>query len=279
MRVGSLIGTRFTEKDMSPRRRGIIGITMCVIVAATTGIVAYQLWSADGPPKIVELQRTLIDVVDEDELKQELKRVHPVLPPGKQSRYQAFVTPDDAAVMAVADEIDGAAHCYARAVRWTWVSDPTLNGVKEKWLMPREFLEGTPTYGRNPVAPKVASDCEEQANTLASVLRADGTPAGEVRVVLGRVNFGGEIGGHAWVEVLQDNTWLPLETTSSPFWDDDKGKWFPRNGYPFEYFSRHEYPVEEVWAYYNDVYYLDPRAGSGNAPDSWRQPAPLEAVP
>ena len=31
----------------------------------------------------------------------------------------------------------------------------------------------------------------------------------------------------------------------------------------------HTYPVLQVWAYYNDIYYLDSRAGSGNAPASW----------
>jgi len=62
-----------------------------------------------------------------------------------------------------------------------------------------------------------------------------------------------------------------LEATSGPYWDDEKEEWVSRSGYPFDYFSRHDYPEVEVWAYYNDIYYLDPRDGSGIAPDSWRE--------
>lgn len=264
---------------MSRRRWAVVAVTVGLIVIAVAAVMVYRVYFADQPTNIVELQRTLLDVVDEDELKQELRRSHPVLPQGKRSRYQLFVTPGDSAVVALAEQAVGTRECYTVAVQWTWVSDLTLNGVKEKWLMPHEFLEDTPAYAGNPVAPKIASDCEEQANTLASVLRADGASAEEVRVVLGRVNFGGEVGGHAWVEVRHDGEWLPLETTSGPFWDDEKGKWFPRNGYAFDHFLGHDYPVEQVWAYYNDVYYLDPRDGSGNAPESWRQPALLEGTP
>ena len=69
---------------------------------------------------------------------------------------------------------------------------------------------------------RVASDCEEQANTLASILRARGVKAEDVRVVLGKVNFEGSIGGHAWVEVFEDGMWIPLEATSGDYWDDER---------------------------------------------------------
>jgi glycosyltransferase involved in cell wall biosynthesis len=43
-----------------------------------------------------------------------------------------------------------------------------------------------------------------------------------------------------------------------------------REAVPFEYYASHAYPVLQTWVYYNDIYYLDPRDGSGNAPDSWQ---------
>ena len=74
-----------------------------------------------------------------------------------------------------------------------WVSERTLNDVIEKWLTPHEFLVDTPDYPTNPVPGRVASDCSEQANTLVSVLRAIGVSPDKVRVVLGEVNFDGNI--------------------------------------------------------------------------------------
>ena len=136
--------------------------------------------------------------------------------------------------------------------------------------MPREFLTNTPAYPTNPVPGQVASDCEEQANTLVSLLRAEGIAARNVRAVLGKVDFGDGEGGHVWVEIMQNGEWLPLEATSGPHWDDEAGEVVPSSGASFSYFSRYEYPSLEVWAYYNDLYYLDPRTGTGNAPASWR---------
>ena len=46
-------------------------------------------------PKMTLIKK---NIIDEDELKKELEIVHPVLPPGKQSRYQLYVTPNDSAV-------------------------------------------------------------------------------------------------------------------------------------------------------------------------------------
>lgn len=70
------------------------------------------------------------------------------------------------------------------------------------------------------------------------------------------------------MELRQNEEWLPLETTSGPYWDDDEGKLVTRRGKPFSYYATHSYDVIEVWGYYNDIYYLDPRTGSGNAPAS-----------
>ena len=84
------------------------------------------------------------NIIDEEKLKKQLKLVHPVLPPGKQSRYQLYVTPTDSAVEALAGQINGVQEAYREAVQWIWVSDRTLHGEAEKWLMPHEFLSDTP---------------------------------------------------------------------------------------------------------------------------------------
>jgi hypothetical protein len=249
--------------------------SLVVLVLLSVCFVLYQsLWRQrdGGAPvlQLVELKRTLVNIVDEDELKGELEIVHPEIPPGKQSRYQLYVTPDDAAVTSLADQVNGVRDAYETAVQWIWVSEQTLNHARERWLMPHEFLTGTPNYPSNPVRPNVVSDCEEQANTLVSLLRAEGVRAEDVRVVLGKVNFGGQDGGHAWVELMHNGEWLPVEPSSGPYWDDEEGRLVPSTGVPFDYFSTHDYPQVEVWAYYNDYYYLDPRTGEGNAPTSWR---------
>ena len=73
------------------------------------------------------------------------------------------------------------------------------------------------------------------------------------------------------MELWHNREWLPLAATSGPYWDDEEGKLVTRNGAPFNYYAKYEYPEIEVWAYYNDIYYLDPRTGSGNAPPSWSE--------
>jgi hypothetical protein len=221
-------------------------------------------------PKMTLVKR---DIIDEDSLKRELEIVHPVIPPDKQSRYQLYVTPSDSAVSELAAQINGARDAYQTAVQWIWVSEETLNQVAEKWLMPNEFLTNTPRYPNNPVKGEVVSDCEEQANTLVSLLRAEGIRPEEARVVLGKVEFGDEEGGHAWVELMSNGHWLALEPTTGPYWDDEAGELVSSQGAPFDYYATHTYPVIQVWAYYNDIYYFDPRNGSGNAPDSWRKVA------
>jgi len=140
--------------------------------------------------------------------------------------YQDYVTPFDSAVRHLSDGVNGKIAAYRAAVGWVWVSDATLNGVDEKWLVPHVFLVDTPNYDTNPAKPREASDCEEQANTLVSLLRAEGVEAEDVRVVLGLVNFGGDEGGHAWVEVYENDKWLALEATSGPYYDDDSQGWW-----------------------------------------------------
>ena len=184
--------------------------------------------------------------------------------------WQGYVTPSAPAVRELAWRLRSIEEAYLTAVSWVWVSDRTLHGVEEKWLYPQEFLTATPNYPTNPVRGREASDCESQAYTLVSVIRAMGMPAENVRVAVGKVRFGDQVGGHAWAEIYVSDRWLPLEATSGPYWDDENRVLVQRDGLPYDYFGRYEYPFIEVWAYFNDVYYYNTSTGEGNAPQHWR---------
>lgn len=122
------------------------------------------------------------------------------------SPWQKYVTPFDSEVQKIANEIKNEREAYKTAVRWIWVSDATLNGVDEKWLMPHEFLLNTPNYPTNPVQGRPASDCEEQAYTLVSLLRAIGIGAENVRVVVGRsTSADREEDMHGWKFMKMEN--------------------------------------------------------------------------
>lgn len=200
---------------------------------------------------------------------QRTKEDVPEVPKELISEYQLYVTPDDPAVQSLSKKVYGPVEAYSTAVNWIWVSDQTLNRMAEKWLKPHEFLLDTPDYDSNPVKGRIASDCSEQANTLASLLRAEGIAPENVRVVLGEVDFDGEIGGHAWVEVYEEGVWIPLEATSGPYYDDEKKQLVESDGLPYTYFKFFPYPVLEQWVYYNDHYFFDVRTAKGNPPTSW----------
>ena len=203
----------------------------------------------------LKLKRTVLDV--------------PEVPKELISEYQLYVTPADPAVQSLSREVYGPQEAYAVAVDWVWVSDQTLNSVAEKWLNPHEFLLDTPKYDSNPAKGKPVSDCSEQANTLTSLLRAEGIAPENVRVVLGLVDFDGSIGGHAWVEVYDDGIWVPLEATSGPYYDDERKQLVESDGLPYNYFKFFPYPVLEKWVYYNDQYFYDIETREGNPSDSW----------
>ena len=185
-----------------------------------------------------------------------------------------YVTPADPAVKALATQINGVKDAYELAVQWTYVSDRKLSNVANEWLTPHEFLANTPNYPTNPDEGEKVSDCEEQAHSLVSLIRALGIPPEDVRVALGDVRFGDEATGHAWVELLTNGHWLALDPSSGPYWDDQAEKLVRRRGRPFNYYASHTYPVAQVWAYYNDVYYFSARDNSGNAPASWHETDP-----
>ena len=189
------------------------------------------------------------------------------------SDYQKYVTPNNETVRLylTSNAITSVQEAYASAVNWIWVSDSVLHGKLEHWLMPAEFISDTPTDPDNPIFGSMVSDCESQAYTLVSILEALGTPKTDVRVVVGLVDFEGTTGGHAWVEVYQNGNWFELEATSGPYWDEDDLELVESNGFPFNYFKTHPYPVEEYWAYFNDIYYYNPVTGlkNPNLPIHW----------
>lgn len=192
------------------------------------------------------------------------------LQPGQVSYYQAYVTPNDPAVQTVArgksyEEI------YKEAVSWVWVEDTILNNVQEKWLSPNYFLTQSPILASNPVKGAVASDCEEQAYTLVSVLRAAGMPAEQVRVTTGKVSINGSAGGHAWVEVFDQatNSWFQLDATSGSYYDSAGTMYHKSSGLPYAFFKTYQYPSMEIWTYFNDKYFWDNNRQQGAVAENW----------
>lgn len=185
------------------------------------------------------------------------------------SNYQTYVTPNDSAVLAVAKG-KNPQQIYQSALKWVWIEDDVLNGTTEKWLLPNIFLTQTASMATNPVPGRIVSDCESQAYTLVSALRAAGMSADEVRVVTGKVNFGGIVGGHAWVEIYDKNSgWFQLEATSGDFYDTQTNKLIPSEGLPYDYFQQYQYPSIVKWAMFNDQYFFDVTRGQGVAPEIW----------
>lgn len=183
------------------------------------------------------------------------------------SYYQTYVTPGDPAVQQLATG-KSYEQIYAEAVSWVWVSDETMHGVEEQWNYPNFLLTKSADLATNPVG-QTASDCESQAYTLVSGLRAAGMSATDVRVVTGKVNFGGQSGGHARVEVFEDGNWFQLEATSGSYYDSDSKQLIASDGAPYDYFKKYSYPSVEIWTYFNDQYFYDNNRSEGNAPSEW----------
>lgn len=189
--------------------------------------------------------------------------------PGEEFPFRTYVTPEDKAIQALAEQINGVEEAYKVAVQWTYISEQELNHTTDKWLTPHEFLTNTPYYSSNPLQGEEVSDCEEQANALVSLIRAEGISPEEVRVALGKVIFNDIKIGHAWVELLIKGDWVALDPSFGPYWDGKAGKLVRRQGAPFDHYASHTYPVFQAWAYYSDVYFLAPIEYQGDAPASW----------
>ena len=188
-------------------------------------------------------------------------------------QVQDYVTPYADAVQDYLEGLDGAEDIYKAAVSWVWMSDTTLNGQQDAWLSPTEFLEETPDFNSNPMPGEIVSDCSEQANTLASLLIGSGEyNETTVRVAIGKMQFSGSTGGHAWVEVYKHGEWFPVDAIVGPYYDDYTSKIVYPDNYEdidFYYFQDKDYSVIEVWYYYNNEYFIDVESRTGNAPDNW----------
>lgn len=185
---------------------------------------------------------------------------------GEYSPLQAYVTPTEPLIK---EQAKGKTpeELYYGGLNWLWISDEALWGKEEVWVTPKTFLTSTRTEERNPAPGTPASDCSEQANTLVSLLRASGIPAKKVRVVIGEVYFDdNSSGGHAWVELYEDGSWIVIDATVGEYYDDEAGEFVNRT-LPFDYWRYHDFPIVDVWAYYNDKYFLDLRAH--HAPGAW----------
>jgi hypothetical protein len=224
---------------------------------------------AEKLAKDLKLHISHQDVISFSDLKDYLNDEPWSPDPGQTSPYQKYVTPDASAVTAIVSRYTNPQDIYEYAREWIWVSDMHLHNSNEKWLLPTQFLSETPGYSTNPSPGSSVSDCSEQANTLCSALRASGVYPEDVRVAIGEVNFDGSIGGHAWVEIKEDGKWLVLDPTSGPYYDEEQKRLFNRNGVEYNYWKYHPYPIEELWVYYNDVYFTDENA---EVADGWSTP-------
>lgn len=184
--------------------------------------------------------------------------------------YQSYITPGDRTIRDIASRISRVEEAYDMANDWVYVSEETMYGIADKWLPPSDFLNDSPAHPGNPVPGQAAGDCEEQANTLVSILRAMGIPPEEVRVVLGYVARGDINRGHVWVETYINGKWLSLDPSQGPYWDDDAGILVRRQGAAFDYYISHAYPVPEVAVYYNDKYYMETGDDSEEIPELWK---------
>jgi len=269
---------------VKPDRRTLIAVAIGILIIATASAYVIAInWeyitkeNEEFNQMLLEANRKeVIQKIQSFKMKKLIKHRDLILRKenfSQISNYQKYVTPDNPVVKSylTSNGITTNQQAYSSAVQWTWVSDQTLNGKPELWLMPFAFIQNTPTNPNNPVLGEVASDCESQAYTLVSILEAAKIPKTNVRVVVGEVNFSGEIGGHAWVQLYQNGEWLELEATSGSFWDDDDNKLVENEGFSFNYFKNHPYPVEEYWAFFNDAFFYNPHNGkqSENLPQHW----------
>lgn len=270
---------RFITVELTEQEKRVLQRDACVLKISTPAEARENFEKL--PPEVQEavkekikkyfLAKSLLkrDLVERKKLLEILRREQPELPEEITSYYQLYITPESPVVSQLASG-KTPQELYQEAVSWIWVDEQTLNRQEEKWLKPEEFLKGTPSYPTNPLPGKTVSDCSEQANTLVSLMRASGVPAEQVRVVLGKVKFEEQIGGHSWVQIFKDGVWVDLDPTSGPYWDEEKQILVPAEGLPWYYFKFFPFPVIETWVYYNDVYFYDLETREGNKPVSWQ---------
>lgn len=274
---------------MKPDIKTLIIVVIGLVVISTA--IVYVIFNNDFFKTIeeeIDLQPGILsrqDLVLKNEVRDEIKKFEMIKRIKKRdlilnkenftqiSNYQKYVTPDTKTISDYIQSqgIGSYQDAYKTAVNWTWVSDQKLHGISEKWLYPHQFITTTPNMPSNPIFGYMVSDCESQAYTLVSIIETLGFSKQNIRIVVGEVNFSGEIGGHAWIQVYEDDEWFEIEATSGPYWDEDNNKHVESNGFPYMYFKTHPYPVEEYWAFFNDKYYYNPDSGqkSSDLPSHW----------
>jgi len=267
-----------------PKTKLLVYTVIIIAVISVATYISYIYFDSypndsengDLQPNLSILRKEVRDDIKEFSMLKRLKHRDMVLKKEnftQISDYQKYVTPDSPIVQSYLtnNQIDSARDAYSKAIDWIWVSDIILNKKYEYWLLPNIFITTTPTDPDNPVPGNMVSDCEEHAYTLVSLLEVIGISKDNARVVIGKVEFEGETGGHAWVQVYENGEWFELEATSGPYWDDDENKLVDSIGFPFSYFKTRPYPVEEYWAFFNDKYYynIDTGQKSIDLPVHW----------
>lgn len=126
----------------------------------------------------------------------------PSPPPGKELlpflSANALVQSDDPRVKQVAESVAGGESDTYRAAR-----------KLQQWTAQHmTFDPGIAVAPASEVVRNRRGTCLGYAILLASLLRTDGIPA---RIRMGFVYAGGIWGGHAWVEMLADKEWVPLD--------------------------------------------------------------------
>ena len=265
-------------------RAKVIGVIIIVVIVLTI-LLSYVIYNQIiGEQDLLEKQRDVVQRIKTLKLQKLIKHRDLVLQKedfAQISERQQYVTPYNQSVQEyiLNNQITTAPQAYSLAVNWIWVSDQTLHGKQEEWLLPHQFIKETPDLVTNPIPGYLVSDCESQAYTLVSILEGIGMLKEDVRVVIGEVDFSGEIGGHAWIQVYENDRWFALEPTSGPFWDDDDLQLINNPGFPYNFFKNHPYPVVEYWAYFNDRYFYNPHSAksSPDLPSHWKQASLLQS--
>lgn len=193
----------------------------------------------------------------------------------KSDSWTEYVVVEDEAISGYAASMPSLDDMYECAKDWVWVPDRLLFDMEDIWLDPCEFLFSTPLMEQNPVQGTPASDCEEQATALTSLMRAYGVASENVRTVVGKIRVDDPesdrwwVAIHCWVEYYSEGAWVALDPSPHQYWDTDAGELICQNDLPFEYYRDVKYPVLEAWAYFNDTYYYTPLSDIGEYPAFW----------
>ena len=66
---------------------------------------------------------------------------------------------------------------------------------------------------------------------------------------------------------------MVIDPTCGPYYDEENSVLEDRSGVSFHYWWNHPYPVNDVWCYYNDIYYTTENAEVAGWEDSYNAEA------